>query len=192
VRPFLPSLVAGALASAHLGVDFDHSPYSFVGQPGFLLLVFVLAVASYAVERRQNPGDEQDKAKVAAQSQGTTPVGAIARGLAVISLALGALLFAATVTTSGELGLPALVAGVLCAGVGYAATTVLFARARRRLDSSSAKLLSVYGDLAALAVAAVAIFAPPLSFVALAGLAFVAIRVRRTGTRKYEGLRILR
>ena len=44
----------------------------------------------------------------------------------------------------------------------------------------------------ALVLAAVAIFIPPVSFLALIALAFLLVRGRQEGERKYAGLRILR
>ena len=50
VRPFLPPLLAGALARGDIGLDFDDTEWSFLEAPGFLLAVFALAVVWYAVE----------------------------------------------------------------------------------------------------------------------------------------------
>src|SRR3954452_10707774 len=52
VRPFLPALLTGALARSDSGIDFDGTDYSFLESSGFLLVVLVLAVAVYAVNRR--------------------------------------------------------------------------------------------------------------------------------------------
>ncbi len=65
-------------------------------------------------------------------------------------------------------------------------------RARRRLDPAAAGLLIVYADTAALVLAAVAIFVPPLSFVALIGFALLLVGARRREGEKYAGLRVLR
>ncbi len=46
IRPFLPVLLAGALASANLGLDFDGTSLAFLEAPGFLLGV-VAAVAIF-------------------------------------------------------------------------------------------------------------------------------------------------
>ena len=40
VRPFLPPLLAGALARADTGIDFDGSGWQFLESPGFLLAVW--------------------------------------------------------------------------------------------------------------------------------------------------------
>src|SRR5205085_2255192 len=53
VRPFLPSLLAVALARENSGVDFSGTDFSFLESPAFLLVVFVLALGSYALGRRR-------------------------------------------------------------------------------------------------------------------------------------------
>jgi len=51
VRPFLPPLLAGALARGDIGIDFDHTDYRFLEDTGFLAAVLALAVLAYAVDR---------------------------------------------------------------------------------------------------------------------------------------------
>jgi hypothetical protein len=65
-------------------------------------------------------------------------------------------------------------------------------RARRRLDRGAAGLLTAYADTAALILAALAIFVPPVSFLALGGFALLLLGRRRREGEKYAGLRILR
>jgi hypothetical protein len=65
-------------------------------------------------------------------------------------------------------------------------------RARRRLDAGAAGLLTAYADTAALVLAAVAVFVPPLSFVALIGFVVLLLGSRRREGEKYAGLRVLR
>ena len=77
VRPFLPTLAAGALASADVGVDYDRTAFSFLEAPVFLLAVAVALVASLLLRSRLD-----------------TPAGAAA--LSGIGVGLGALLFAGT------------------------------------------------------------------------------------------------
>src|SRR5687767_10761257 len=43
VNPFLPPLIAGALARGDAGVDFEGTDYSFLEKPGFLAAVLALA-----------------------------------------------------------------------------------------------------------------------------------------------------
>ena len=174
VRPFLPPLLAGALARADAGIDFDGSGWQFLESPGFLLAVVAAAVLSFMAERS---GANRDYA---------------ARATAALAVALGALLFAGTLAAGGSSAVPGLVAGAAIALLAYVAVGGLLERAGRRLDEGAAGLLNVYADAAALALAAVAIFLEPAAYLALAAFAFLLVRGRRQGDRKYAGLRILR
>ena len=173
VRPFLPPLLAGALAGGNIGINFDHGGFAFLESPVFLLIVLALAVVAYGAERAR-VGRPLEVA------------------LWVIGVALGALLFAGVLANAGDEGWPGLIAGAACASLGFAAVARLLTRARRRADPSAAALFTVYGDLAALVLAAVSIFVPPVGFVALVVFVVLAVRTRVGGDRKYEGLRILR
>src|SRR3954453_7263700 len=51
VRPFLPVLLTGALARGDDGIDFSGTDYSFLESQWFLLVVLLLAVGAYAVNR---------------------------------------------------------------------------------------------------------------------------------------------
>src|SRR5919202_1293535 len=55
IRPFLPTLLVGALAAANLGVDFEGTSFSFLEKPGFLLAIVVLVAVLGFVERRRGP-----------------------------------------------------------------------------------------------------------------------------------------
>ena len=173
VRPFLPPLLAGALAGGDIGLDFDRSPLAFLESPAFLLIVLALAVAAYAAER----------ARVGRPLELT---------LSAVAIVLGALLFAGVLASGGAEAWPGLLAGAACAALGVAAVARLLERARRRAEPSAAALFTLYGDLAALALAAVSIFVPPVGLVALVAFVVLAVRARAGGDRKYEGLRILR
>ena len=83
-------------------------------------------------------------------------------------------------------------AGPVCAALGWLAVGGLVERARRRLDSGAAALITVYADTAALVLAALAIFVPPLSFLALIGFVVLLAGGRRREGEKYAGLRVLR
>src|SRR5436309_3284642 len=81
VRPFLPALLAGALARGDHGIDFSGTDYSFLESPAFLLVVLALAVAAYAVgQRAEEIGDRRQEL--------------VRWGTAGLGLVLGALLFA--------------------------------------------------------------------------------------------------
>ena len=181
VRPFLPPLLAGGLARSDTGVDFDGTSYSFLESPAFLVAVLGLAVAAYAVDRRRGSD--------ATAGPGRDPV---ELGLGLLALALGALLFAGSLEEGGHEGLVGLLAGAACAALAFLAVTRVLRRARRRVEAPVAAFFGVYADLAALMLAGLSILVPPVSFVALAAFAYLVVRARREGERKYEGLRILR
>ena len=182
VRPFLPPLVAGALARADAGLDFSGTDYSFLESIPFLAAMVVVALAATVVERR-GPGR------------------ALALGVAAVALVLGALEFAGSLAGEGHQAAPGLVAGAALALLAYLAAALFLGRARERLvtrdrqrsDTSGADSgLNLVGDAAAVCLAAVAIFVPPASYLALLFFGWVLIQGRRREARKYEGLRILR
>ncbi len=179
VRPYLPPLLAGALARADAGIDFDGSSFHFLESPAFLLAVFAMAVVSYGAER-----------SLANQPRERARNVALVLGLA--GVVLGALLFAGSLAAADQTSWPGLIGGALCAGLAWAAVGALLDRARGRLDSGAAGLLSVYADAAALVLAAVAIFIEPVAYLAIAAFVLLLVRGRRGADRKYAGLRILR
>ena len=174
VRPFLPPLLAGALARADAGIDFDGSGWQFLESPAFLLGIVALSVLSFAAERS---GANRDLA---------------ARGTAALAVVLGALLFAGSLAAGGHSAVPGLIAGAAVALLAYVAVGGLLDRAARRVDEGAAGLLTVYADGAALALAALAIFVEPVAYLAVAAFVVLLVRGRQQGERKYAGLRILR
>jgi len=174
VRPFLPPLLAGALAGGDIGLDFDGSGWEFLESPGFLLVVLALAVVSYGAER---------------SGANRRAVGLVT---AVVAATLGGLLFAGSLAEGDHPAVPGLVAGVLCALLAFVAVSGLLERAGRRLEEGPAALLTVYADVAALVLAAIAIFIPPVALLAFVAFAVLVVRGRGREDRKYAGLRILR
>ena len=166
VRPFLPPVLAGALGRADLGVNFSGGDFAFLESIPFIAALVVLAVLAYAVR---------------------IPPPALAAG----AVALGALLFAGSLTEGGREGWAGLALGAACAALAWYASARFFTRARARLGSQGG-FLAAYGDLIALALAAAAVALPPLSFVALGAFVLLLLRGRQQEGRKYEGLRILR
>jgi hypothetical protein len=186
VRPFLPPLLTGALASSDIGIDFDGTSYRFLESEWFLVAVLFAAVLAYVAER-----------SVANQSPGGGDRGTGGRvldlAMALCGMVLGALLFAGALADGGSNSTwPGIVAGVACAALAWVAVGGLIERARMRLDQSAAALLTAYADGAALILAAIAIFLPPVSFLALVGFVVLIIGGRRREGEKYAGLRILR
>ncbi len=180
VRPYLPPLLTGALARADTGIDFDGTDWSFLESPVFLAAVLALGVGAYLLERRGAGAEAGDR---------RSPVELFAGFAGIV---LGALLFAGALADGGEESWIGLVLGPPCAALGWLAVGGLVEGARRRLEGGAAALLTVYADAAALVLAAVAIFVPPLSFLALIGFALLLLGGRRRDGEKYAGLRILR
>jgi uncharacterized membrane protein YhaH (DUF805 family) len=179
VRPFLPPILTGALASGDVGVDFDNTDFSWVESPLFLLVVLGLSVVVYMYERQAAPVAPGER----------SPVQAI---LALLAMALGAVMFGASLAAGGETEWPGIFAGMACAFIGFLAVALLFARARARLEGGAAALLNVYADMTSLVLAGLSILFPPLGYVVLVGFIVLLVRAQRGGDAKYEGLRILR
>src|SRR5256714_15201382 len=91
VRPFLPALLAGALARENSGVDFGGTDFSFLESPAFLLVVFVLALGSYALGRRGQSAPEA--------------------AMLVLGVVLGALLFAGSLADGHHTSWPGIIGG---------------------------------------------------------------------------------
>lgn len=174
IRPFLPPLLVGALARGDRGIDFDGTDWSFLEAPGFLFAVLALAVGWYLAERA---GAGRRSLRVA--------------GLA-LSVVMGALLFAGALAAEGRPSTAGIAGGVACAALAFFAVNGLLDRAARRLDGDARGFLVLYADGVALVLAAIAVFVPPLSLLALVAFVAVLAKDRAAGDRKYAGLRILR
>ncbi|MGZ8647608.1 MAG: DUF4126 family protein [Solirubrobacteraceae bacterium] len=176
IRPFLPVLLAGALASADAGLDFDGTSFAFLEQWPFLLGILVLvAVIDFGVRRRADLD--------------APPAVWLLLALAV---GLGALEAAGSLADHDHPVIAGIVVGAAAAALGFFAARSLFGRVRRRLDPDAQAALPVYGEGAALAAAGASILFPPLAIVVLAALAWLLIGARRREGEKYAGLRILR
>ena len=173
VRPYLPPLLAGGLARADLGIDFDGTDWRFLESTGFLLAVVAVGVIAYLLERSER-----------------RPIIETFAGIA--GIVLGALLFAGALASGGTESWPGLVAGPICALLGWRAVGGLVERVRTRLEGGPAALLTAYADAVALLLAAIAIFLPPVSILAIAAFIFLLVVGRRREDEKYAGLRILR
>jgi hypothetical protein len=178
IRPFLPVLLAGALAAADLGLDFDGTDFSFLESWPFLLGVLLLVAALDVVGRRAGR-DAADR----------PPLLYVVAGVALL---LGALVAAGSIADRSDAWWVGIVAGLLCAALGFQAARSLFARVRRRLDEQAARVLPVYAEGAALAAAGLSILFPPLAVLVLCGLVWLLSGGRRRAGEKYAGLRILR
>jgi hypothetical protein len=178
IRPFLPVLLAGALASADLGLDFDGTDFAFVESWPFLLGVLVLVGALDLVGRR------------AGRDASERPP--LLYVVLIVALVLGALLAAGSVADRSDSWWAGVIAGVACAALGFQAARSLFGRVRRRLDEQAAAALPVYAEGAALAAAGFSILFPPLALLVIGALVWLLAGGRRRVGEKYAGLRILR
>jgi hypothetical protein len=177
VRPFLPALLAGALAGADTGLDFDGTDFSFLESPFWMIAVIAVLAAVVGYERRR---------------PGVFDAGSPGAALAGLSIGIGALLFAGSLADEGHPAWIGIVAGLACAGLANSATRDFFARVAARLDREARAALPVYKDGSSLVLAGLAILIPPVSLLALAAFALLLVRVRRHGGEKYAGLRVLR
>jgi hypothetical protein len=178
VRPFLPVLLAGALAAADVGLDFDGTDFSFLEEWPFLLGVLVLVMLLDFAGRRAGPEASERPPLMLA--------------LLALALALGALEAAGSVADRSGAWWAGVVAGVACAALGFQAARSLFRRVRRRLDEQAAGALPVYAEGVALAAAGMSILLPPLALLVLGALMWLLSGGRRRAGEKYAGLRILR
>jgi len=178
IRPFLPVLLAGALASADVGLGFSGTDFSFLEAWPFLLGALVLVVALDFVGRRRGR-EAADRAPL------LYAVGGVA-------LVLGALEAGGSVADRSDAWWAGILVGVACAALGFQAARSLFGRVRRRLDDQAAAALPVYAEGAALGAAGVSILLPPLALLVIGGLVWLLSGGRRRAGEKYAGLRILR
>ena len=109
----------------------------------------------------------------------------------LIGVALGTLLFAGALLDNGQPSWIGLVFGPLCVVLAWVAVGGLVERVRARLEPDQAALVTAYADGAALILAGIAIFLPPLAYLAIPGFVVLLGGRRREG-EKYAGLRILR
>jgi hypothetical protein len=173
VRPFLPTLLVGALAADDLGVNFDGTDFAFLESPWFLLAIAgALVVTTLQRTRFENPTGE-----------------AVLGG---IGLGLGALLFAGTLADHRSNWWPGIIGGLLCAFIAQQGTRSLMTRTRARLDAEAAGTLFLYAEGAALVIAGLSVLVPPISILVIAFFLWLRFGGRRREGEKYAGLRILK
>lgn len=178
IRPFLPVLLAGALASADVGIDFSGTDFAFLEEWPFLLGVLILVMGLDLAGRRAGR-DAADRPPLLYAMLATV-------------LALGALVAAGSAADRSDAWWAGVVAGLACAALGFQAARSLFDRVRRRLDDQAANALPVYAEGLALASAGLSILFPPLAVLVIAALVWLLAGERRRAGEKYAGLRILR
>jgi hypothetical protein len=175
IRPFLPVLLVGALASADLGLDFDGTDFAFLEEWQFLLAVVVLVAVSDIVGRRRGPDWRP-----------------LVYGTLALALGLGALMAAGSLADGDFVVWPGIVCGAAAAALGFAAAYSLLTRVRRRLDPQAQAALPLYGEGTAVGAAGLSVLFPPLALLIVGGLAWLLAGGKRREGEKYAGLRILR
>jgi hypothetical protein len=178
IRPFLPTLLVGALAAGNVGVDFDGTDFSFLEKTPFLLAV-VVAVAVFNIADRRRGAD-------------TSVPGPVTTILLLCALVLGALLASGSIADHSSTWWPGVPIGVAAASIGFLSARSLFSRVSARLDTDTAKALPLYAEGLALLGAGASVLFPPLAIIVIAALAWLLIGGRRREGEKYAGLRILR
>ncbi|MDA0170755.1 DUF4126 family protein [Solirubrobacter taibaiensis] len=178
IRPFLPVLLAGALAAANLGIDFEGTDFSFLEGTAFLLVIVVLVAVFGFVDRRRGADTSRDDPVVYA--------------LLAVSLVLGALLAAGSIADHSSTWWPGIPIGVAAASLGFLAARSLFGRVRARLDQDAQGALPIYAEGAALVACGASVLFPPLAIIVVVGLAWLLRGGQRRQGEKYAGLRILR
>jgi hypothetical protein len=188
LRPFLPLLLAGALASSGtLGVSFSQGAYTFLESNWWLLVVVVALVLAYALQMLFSLAPTIDPSTRSGRGD------PLAASIAGLSVGAGALLFAGTLAAHGDSAWPGILGGFLAAGLAHRASGPVTTRARGRLpDRGAREALTVYLDAASLLLAALVALLHPLGYVAIALLAWFAWRMRARADEKHAGLRILR
>ena len=175
IRPFFPALIAGVLAIADWGIDFEGTSYAFLESGVWLGCVVVLMILSFVLRR-----------------SGSGPTDAAIGGLGI---GLGAVLCAATLADHGRDSLGwaifGLLAGAAAATLGHLAYRDLVVRTSQRLDEQARNALPLWFDCVAGALAALSIAIPPISIVAILFLIWMLLGGRKRAEGKYAGLRSL-
>jgi hypothetical protein len=185
VRPFVPLLLAGALASGgDLGVHFSHGHFHFLQSQWWLLAVAAAFVLAWAAQLALGLAPV-----VASGRSRPDPLAAAVEGIAYAS---GALVFAGTLSAHGDAWWPGLLGGAIAAAVAARGIGPIIAGARGRLaDRGAREALTLYLDAAALLLAVLVALLHPLGYIAAALAVFVLLRTRSRAGERYAGLRIL-
>jgi hypothetical protein len=112
--------------------------------------------------------------------------------LGTYTVVLGLLYAAGSMADHGYSIVPGVIAGTLCAFLGFVTARDLLTRTRKRLDAEAANALTLYAEGAGLLAAGASVLFPPLAVLVIAGLLALLLGGRRRAGEKYAGLRILR
>ncbi|MGC9222066.1 MAG: hypothetical protein ACP5H2_12095 [Solirubrobacteraceae bacterium] len=179
IRPFLPSLVVGALAAGDVEIQFSHTAgYGFLQSAPFLLVMLVGAVLLVSLSR--GIWETRLQSRLSRVSLG------------LVAAALGGMFTAAALARAGQPVWVGWIGGVLCAAIGLAASTPFLARLRARLDNEAAAVgVPVIAEGSALLAAALSVLAPPVGVIVVLALLWLIYRGRGRDDQKYAGLHIL-
>ena len=172
----LAPLFASVLAHVDVGWKLDGTSWDFVASEWFIAVLFALNVAGYLVRARKS----------------AQPL------VLIVLVALGAVLFAASLAEEGAAAWPGLIAGALVALFAGLLTRDVLAGAAQRSPAedgprdADGTSMVLFAAGAGLILVLVSLFIPPLSILALVGLLVLAVSRQRRAGRKYEGLRVLR
>jgi hypothetical protein len=186
----LAALFVSVMANLAAGIDPDGTDFSFIDATWFLVLLLVLAVLTVLARGRE----------------------AARIPLVILLAAAGGIAFAASLAEEGDSGVLGLVLGVIVAGITALLASDVLEGALRRARGAGAKRGGVGRDSggsttpeadaanvlvigfagAGIILAALALFIPPVSILALIALIVLAAGRQRRSGEKYEGLRILR
>lgn len=176
-RPFLGPLVIALFASADAGIDFENTGYRFLES---IWLVGAMAAMTL----------------VATVLLTRAPDRYVRIPYAVAAGTLGALEFAGSLDSDGYAPIPGIVAGAICAVLGFVALGTFIDGARQRLaargEAGASLSLELFAYLIAIVTVAAAVLAPPVSYLPLVFCIWVLASRKQRSAKKYEGLRVLR
>ncbi|MCB0877244.1 MAG: hypothetical protein KDB46_13730 [Solirubrobacterales bacterium] len=174
----LAALFIAAMAALGSGIHPDGTDYRFLAETWFLVtLLAIVVVFMFARGRDAMRGPS----------------------IAVLA-AIGAIVAAASLAEEGEPTLVGIVVGAIAAAFAADLSMSVLAGALHRAEGNepgskeadAANFMIVAFAAAGIVLAAISLFVPPVSLLALVALIWLALSRRRRAGEKYEGLRILR
>jgi len=174
----LAALFISMMASLDAGIHPEGSDYDFIEATWFLVTLLAVVVVFMLARGRQ----------------------ALRWPTILVLAAIGAIVFAASLAEDGHVAWPGLILGGLATATSASLAFVVLEGAIRRAEGNepgskeadAANFLIVAFAAAGIVLAALSLFVPPVSLLALVAVVWLAIGRRRRAGEKYEGLRILR
>jgi hypothetical protein len=174
----IAALFVAMMAALGSGIDTDGTDYRFLAETWFLVTLLAIVVVFMFARGRETM-----------------------RGPSIAVLAaIGAVVAAASLAEEGEHAIIGIVIGALAAAFAADVSSSVLAGALKRAEGNepgskeadAANFMIVAFAAAGIVLAALSLFVPPVSLVALVALIWLAVARRRRAGEKYEGLRILR